>query len=126
MESVPSNECRMKIRAIDDTMDLLSGKWKIPIIARLCYKQMRYSELLKNLDGISGKMLSRELHELEINGVINRHVASTKPLAVSYSMSEYGMSLKILTDTIADWGLQHRKRILNHFEIDNLPSDQES
>ncbi|MEN4762192.1 helix-turn-helix domain-containing protein [Chryseobacterium sp. C39-AII1] len=115
MEPIPFSECQIKIRAIDDTMELLSGKWKISIIARLCYQPMRYSELLKNLNGISGKMLSRELQELEINGVIDRTVASTKPLAVSYSVTEYGMSLKTLTDTIADWGLLHRKRILEDF-----------
>lgn len=115
MDQMSFSECQAKIRAIDDTMELLSGKWKISIIARLCYQPMRYSELLKNLNGISGKMLSRELQELEINGVIDRTVASTKPLAVSYSVTEYGMSLKSLTDTIADWGLQHRKRILEDF-----------
>ncbi|WP_316801478.1 helix-turn-helix domain-containing protein [Pedobacter frigidisoli] len=113
MEQMPFSECLVKIRAIDDTMELLNGKWKISIIARLCYKPMRYSELLKNLNGISGKMLSRELHELEINGVVNREVASTKPLAVNYSVTEYGMSLKQLTDTIADWGIRHRNRILS-------------
>ena len=107
------SDCAKKIRAIDDTMDILSGKWKVSIIARLCYKPMRYSELLKDVNGISGKMLSRELQELEMNGLIDRKVASTKPLAVSYEMTAYGMSLKVLTDSIADWGLQHRDRIIN-------------
>lgn len=54
METIPFSECQLKIRAIDDTMELLSGKWKISIIARLCYQPMRYSELLKSLNGISG------------------------------------------------------------------------
>lgn len=112
-ENPPFSDCAKKIRAIDDTMDILSGKWKVPIIARLCYKPMRYSELLRDLNGISGKVLSRELQELEMNGLINRKVASTKPLAVSYEMTEYGMSLKDLTESIADWGLQHRDRIIN-------------
>ncbi|WP_316781465.1 helix-turn-helix domain-containing protein [Pedobacter antarcticus] len=109
----PFEDCAKRLRAIDDVMDILSGKWKISILARLLYKPMRYSELLKHVNGISGKMLSRELQEFETNGIIDRKVASTKPLAVSYEVTSYGMSLKILTDSIADWGLQHRHRIIN-------------
>jgi len=107
----PFEDCTKRIRALDDVMDLLSGKWKVSILARLCYKPMRYSEILKDVNGLSGKMLSRELQELEVNGLIDRKVASTKPLAVSYDVTEYGMSLKNLTDNIADWGLEHRDRI---------------
>lgn len=107
------DSCTKKIRAIDDTMELLSGKWKISIIARLCGKPMRYSELLKDMKGISGKMLSCELKNLEINGLINRKVSKTKPLTVAYSISDYGISLKNLTDPIAEWGLSHRARIVN-------------
>jgi DNA-binding HxlR family transcriptional regulator len=112
-EYPPFSECSKKLRAIDDVMDLLSGKWKVSILSRLLYKAMRYSELLKDINGISGKMLSRELHDLEINGLISRNVAPTKPLTVSYEVTEFGMSLKLLSDTIADWGLQHRDRIIN-------------
>ena len=107
------DSCSKKIRAIDDTMDLLNGKWKISIIARLCNKPMRYSELLQDITGVSGKMLSSELKNLEINGLINREVSKTKPLAVTYSISNYGISLKNLTDSIAEWGLLHRERIVD-------------
>ena len=104
--------CERKIRAIDDTMDLLNGRWKISIIARLCDKPMRYSELLKNINGISGKMLSCELKNLEINHLITRGVSETKPLAVTYSISDYGITLKNLTDSIAEWGIIHREKIV--------------
>lgn len=73
---------------------------------------MRYSELLRDIDGISGKMLSRELQDLEMNGLIDRKVTS-KPLSVSYEVNDFGISLKNLTDSIADWGLKHRERIIN-------------
>ncbi|QNK61661.1 helix-turn-helix transcriptional regulator [Pedobacter sp. PAMC26386] len=104
-------ECGGKIQAIHDTMYVLSGRWKISIIACLCYQPMRYSELLKNVIGISGKMLSRELKEMEINQLISRKVLSTQPLNVQYEITEYGASLKELTQIIADWGLKHRKQI---------------
>ncbi|WP_343670995.1 helix-turn-helix domain-containing protein [Chitinophaga sp.] len=102
-----------KVRAIDDTLHILSGKWKVVLLAHLCYKPMRYSELLKDLNGIAGKVLSRELKELEINGLIIREVSDGQPLAVTYTISQYGKALKELTDGLADWGLQHRERIFN-------------
>jgi DNA-binding HxlR family transcriptional regulator len=105
-------DCSHKILAISDTMEILNGKWKMSIIACLCYKPMRYSELLKEVTGISGRMLSRELKDLEINELIERHVMNTAPVAVEYRITDYGKSLKHLTDTIADWGFIHRKRII--------------
>ena len=105
-------DCSQKILAISDTMEILNGKWKMSIIACLCYKPMRYSELLKEVKGISGKMLSRELKDLEINELIERHVLNTAPIAVEYRITDYGKSLKQLTNTIADWGSTHRQRII--------------
>ncbi|KFF02541.1 winged helix-turn-helix transcriptional regulator [Chryseobacterium luteum] len=106
-------DCSQKILAINDTMEILNGKWKMSIIACLCYKPMRYSELLKEVKGISGKMLSRELKDLEINELIERHVLNTAPVAVEYQITHYGKSLKQLTNTIADWGFIHRQRIIS-------------
>lgn len=106
-------DCSQKILAISDTMEILNGKWKMSIIACLCYKPMRYSELLKTVKGISGKVLSRELKDLEINELIQRNVLSTAPVAVEYRITDYGESLKELTNTIADWGFIHRNRIIS-------------
>jgi len=106
-------DCSQKILAISDTMEILNGKWKMSIIACLCYKPMRYSELLKEVKDISGKMLSRELKDLEINELINRHVLNTAPVAVEYQITDYGKSLEQLTNTIADWGFIHRQRIIS-------------
>ncbi|WP_100074635.1 winged helix-turn-helix transcriptional regulator [Chryseobacterium camelliae] len=105
-------DCSQKILAISDTMEILNGKWKMSIIACLCYKPMRYSELLKEVKGISGKMLSRELKDLEANELIMRNVQSTAPVSVEYTITDYGQSLKDLTNVIADWGFIHRKRII--------------
>lgn len=104
--------CSLKILAISDTMEILNGKWKMSIIACLCYQPMRYSELLKEIKSISGKMLSRELKDLEMNDLLERKVLNTAPVAVEYRITEYGKSLKELTNTIADWGLIHRQRII--------------
>lgn len=112
METEPNKECSQAILAIHDVMDLLNGKWKVSIIAGLCYRKMRYSELLREVNGISGRMLSRELKELEMNQLITRTVLNTQPVTVEYEITEYGSTLKKLTRTIAEWGIEHRKRII--------------
>lgn len=104
--------CKYNIRAIHDTLDVIGGKWKISIISCLTFYPMRYSELLKEVEGISGKVLSRELKDLEINELILREVISTSPIIVQYKLTDYGESLKNLTLTIADWGFKHRKHII--------------
>lgn len=111
-EKEPLKECGHTILAIHDVMDLLNGKWKVSIIACLCFEKMRYSDLLREVRGISGKMLSRDLKELEMNQLITRTVLNTQPVTVEYEITEYGATLKKLTSTIAEWGVEHRKRII--------------
>jgi DNA-binding HxlR family transcriptional regulator len=105
-------ECAQSIIAIHDVMDILNGKWKVSIIACLCYEKMRYTDLLKEVKGISGKMLSRDLKELEANLLITRTVLNTQPITVEYEITEYGSTLKNVTNVIAAWGFEHRKKIM--------------
>jgi len=105
-------ECSNTIMAIHDVMDILNGKWKVSIIACLCIDKMRYTDLLREVKGISGKMLSRDLKELEMNQLITRTVLNTQPISVEYEITEYGATLKELTNAIADWGIKHRKRMI--------------
>ncbi|QES88347.1 winged helix-turn-helix transcriptional regulator [Rhizosphaericola mali] len=105
-------ECKKKLMAIHDTMDVISGKWKLSIIACLCYKPMRYSEILREIYGISGKVLSRELKDLEMNQLIKRKVLDIQPISVEYSITDYGATLQKMTEVIADWGIAHRQKII--------------
>ena len=113
-------ECGARIRGIHDTMYILGGRWKISIIACLCFKKMRYSELLREIPGISGKMLSRELKDLEMNKLINRTILDTQPISVQYEITEYGKSLKDLTEVIANWGIKHRAEIIKGESVNKL------
>ncbi len=112
-ETIALTECAKSIRAIHDVMDIIGGKWKISIIASLCFHPSRFSDLLRQIDGISGKVLSRDLKELEVNGLISRKVLDTQPITVEYSITQYGATLKELTGVISDWGLAHRQRIID-------------
>jgi len=102
------------IMAIHDTMDVLSGKWKISILSSICYyNERRFSEILNDLNGISNKQLSKELKELEQNKLIKRKVLDSQPVTVHYNLTEYGCSLKEIIYDLASWGIKHRQVIIN-------------
>ena len=103
-----------RLLAITDAMDVLSGKWKIQLMGLLLFKgKMRFMELLRHLDGIGAKMLSKELQNLEANQIITRTVLQTKPVTVEYEVTPYGRSLEEVIHSIVDWGMNHRKKIMN-------------
>ena len=118
MEEIDDNKALEKkykedVMAIHDAMDVLSGKWKISILASLCYfKRRRFSEILNNIPTISNKMLSKELKDLEINKLIIREVVSTQPIIVEYQLTEYGKKLNPVVEVMANWGKMHRQEII--------------
>ena len=104
---------KKQMMAVQDSMDVLRGKWKISIISSLCYySKRRFSVILTDVDGISNKMLSKELKELEINQLVKRIVLDTQPVTVQYELTEHGLTLKTIINNLAEWGLSHRQRIL--------------
>lgn len=105
--------CKENLLAVQDTMDILKGRWKIQIIAALCYNKMRFSDLQKEIDGISAKMLSSELKDLEVNQLVTRTVLNTQPISVEYELTEYGYTLKKIIEQLAEWGISHRKKIIS-------------
>lgn len=103
-------DCREQLMAINDTMILLSGKWKIQIIGwLLLYGKMRFMDMLRGIDGIAAKMLSKELQELEQNEIVVRTVMPTKPITVEYELTEHGKTLSMVIDAVSAWGVTHRK-----------------
>ncbi len=106
-------EYKKEMMAVQDSMDVLNGKWKIPIISSICYyNKRRFSDILNDIEGISNKMLSKELKELEINKLIKRTVLDTKPITVRYELTDHGLTLKSIINNLTDWGKQHRKKII--------------
>ncbi len=104
---------KKKIMAVHDAMDVLSGKWKIAIISSVCYyNKRRFSDILSDVSGISNKMLSKELKELEMDRLIKRTVLDTQPVTVQYHLTDYGLTLKTIIDKLAEWGTEHRKAII--------------
>jgi len=100
------------VLALTDTMNVISGKWKLPIIASLLRGKNRFKDLLDNIEKITPRMLSKELKELEMNSIVNRKVYDQTPVLITYQLTESGKSLADLIDTMINWGLTHRSNVL--------------
>ena len=104
--------CQVRMQAISDAMSLLSGKWKFHILGTLIEgNTLGFMDLLREINGIGTKMLSKELEDLEMNNLVSRTVMNTKPITVEYSITEYGKSLSSLIDELAKWGGEYRKSV---------------
>jgi len=105
--------CSKAIMPVRDALDILSGKWKLPIIISLSFGNKRFSEMAKQIPGITDRMLSKELREMEMNELVKRTVYDSVPVVVEYSMTTYGKTLEPLIAELQKWGLKHRKRIIH-------------
>lgn len=104
--------CKTQISAIRDAMEILSGKWKFHILGTLLQSdKLRFMDLMREVDGIGSKMLSKELQDMEMNHLISRTVLDTKPITVEYKLTDYGKTLEPIIDEIANWGVAYRKSI---------------
>ncbi|MEO5684392.1 MAG: helix-turn-helix domain-containing protein [Chitinophagaceae bacterium] len=97
-----------------DTLYVLSGKWKFPILIALRGGPRRFKDLQRELQEITPKILSKELKELEMNDFVTRTVYATSPVTVEYELTKYSQSLDKIIQEMVEWGLQHRKRIMRN------------
>jgi len=101
-----------QILALKDSIQLLGGKWKFCILHNLhTYETMRFKDLQERAMGITPKVLSKELQELEENLLIVRTVNNTKPVTVSYTLTEHAAETRLVLDALIQFGLKHRDKI---------------
>jgi DNA-binding HxlR family transcriptional regulator len=105
------DSCQKSILAIRDTLDVVGGKWKLVLIIILISGKRRFRELVREA-GITPRILSKELQEMEMNGLITRTVQNTKPITVEYAITDYGVTLVGVLEAMDKWGNQHRKKII--------------
>jgi len=103
------------VLAIADTMNAINGKWKLPIIASLLFGKKRFKELAQEITKITPRMLSKELKDLEMNGIVTRTVYNSTPVIVEYKLTKSGESFKIVLETMIEWGLQHRENMIRNY-----------
>lgn len=105
--------------ALRDTLNVLSGKWKLNVIGVLFFGKKRFTEIEKGLEEITPRMLSKELKELELNGVVNRIVTASRPVVIEYELTESGYELKKVLDEMIGWGILHREKYSRSEIIDH-------
>jgi DNA-binding HxlR family transcriptional regulator len=111
--NAPDSVCPVSMRAITDALEFLGGKWKLPILFALFMGgKQRFRELERSVPGITPKMLSKELQDLEMNQLISRRVLDTKPVTVEYELTPYAESIKPMLDALSAWGELHRRFLM--------------
>jgi DNA-binding HxlR family transcriptional regulator len=99
-----AEECTVEL-----AMEILGGKWKLVILRHLLTGTRRFGELHRSMPGITPRMLTRQLRELEADGLVRRTVYPQVPPKVEYTVTELGESLRDITDQLERWGLWYRE-----------------
>jgi DNA-binding HxlR family transcriptional regulator len=111
-DDLPSKqECLTTLNSIRDALFVLNGKWKLLLIFTLMEKSRRFNEIQQSVHGITPKILSKELKDLEENGFVKRNVYPTTPVTVIYEITAYSNTLKNVLNELQLWGAQHRDMI---------------
>src|SRR4051794_6129585 len=95
---------------VEATLDVIGGKWKVVILFWLKDGTLRFGELRKKIPDVSERMLTQQLRELEEHGIVHREVYPVVPPRVEYSLTDYGRTLRPITDLMCAWGQKHLQR----------------
>lgn len=104
--------CLTMILPVRDALEILNGRWKLPIIISVSFGPKRFKQISKEVGGITDKMLSKELKDLEVNKLVKRTVHDTFPPKVEYSITEHGKTLEKVIRELWTWGYEHRKVVI--------------
>ena len=104
--------CQHKLMLTRDALEVIQGKWRLPIVLSLTFGDKRFGEIQRDIVDISPKMLSQELKALETNKIITRTLYDSMPVTVEYSLTPLGRSMKKMLDEILDWGAVFRKEVV--------------
>jgi DNA-binding HxlR family transcriptional regulator len=96
---------------VEVTLSVIGGRWKTVILFHLNNRVLRFGELKRFIPGVTQKMLTQQLREMERDGLIDRKVYAQVPPKVEYSLTEFGRSLRPILNLMCKWGSEHSKRL---------------
>ena len=99
------------LEALQAAVGVLAAKWSVVVLAQLATGSRRFNELLRQIDGVSRRMLSATLRQLERDGLVERHVYARVPARVGYELSPAGEQLLAALAPLAGWGVEHRQQV---------------
>ncbi|MXN90954.1 transcriptional regulator [Flavobacterium sp. Sd200] len=106
-----TDECHKTLMAVSDALYAIGGKWKLMIIIAIARGNNRFTEIQRQVKGISARVLSSELKELEMNGFIIKKVDVGYPVTIEYQLLPYSHTLEEVVGAMTRWGMQHREKI---------------
>jgi DNA-binding HxlR family transcriptional regulator len=95
--------------AVETTLNIIDGRWKVLILRELFAGTMRFAQLQRALQGVTQKMLTQQLRELEADGIVHRQVYPEVPPKVEYSLTPLGQSLWPVLEAMHDWGMHYQQ-----------------
>ena len=104
-------QCQATLSSIADALYVIGGKWKLRIIVALREGHKRFNEMQRTIEGISAKVLSAELKDLELNGFVRRNVFTGTPVVVEYELTPYCETLNDVLHALSSWGAMHRETV---------------
>lgn len=104
--------CTASLDAVGDALYAIGGKWKLRIIIALSDGNKRFTELQKRVGGISARVLSSELKELELNRFIHKKVLVGYPVIIEYELAPYSRTLEKVILSLSEWGAHHKELIM--------------
>jgi DNA-binding HxlR family transcriptional regulator len=104
-------QCKSTLNSIADAVHVIGGKWKLRIIVALKDGNKRFNEMQRLIEGISAKVLSSELKDLELNGFIRRNVFTGTPVVVEYELTKYADTLEDVLNALSVWGAMHKEEV---------------
>ena len=93
---------------VETTLMMIGDKWKVLIIRELLPGTRRFNEIHRSIDGISQKVLTQKLREMESDNLLERRVYAEVPPKVEYSLTELGMTLRPILDSMERWGAEYK------------------
>jgi DNA-binding HxlR family transcriptional regulator len=109
--SLSKEACSGALNNIGDALYVIGGKWKLRVIMSIREGNHRFNEIQRAVEGISARVLSNELKELELNGFVRRTVHTDTPVVVEYNVTAYADSLDEVLYALSRWGAQHREKL---------------
>ncbi|SFH14230.1 winged helix-turn-helix transcriptional regulator [Pontibacter chinhatensis] len=105
------NDCLNTVKPVRDALDVINGKWKLPIIISVTTGNERFTDIQESIPGITPKVLAKELKDLEQHRLIKRIVVEDYPVKILYKPEAYADTLSPIIYALKEWGLNHRKKI---------------
>jgi len=105
-------DCLETIKPVRDALDVINGKWKLPIIISVGVGNDRFTDIQDSIPGITPKVLAKELKELEQHKLVKRIITADYPVKITYILETYADTLTPVIYSLRDWGVNHRKKII--------------